>query len=354
MPIWISTSMRRPPMSSIVATARAPFTRLAALVIGVALLLGGCATPQTRALLAKAGTLPSQYELTAVPYHPQDTNQCGPATLAMALGAAGREVDPAELERQVYLPDKAGSLQIEMLAATRRNGFIAYAIDPTLEALLAQIAAGRPVIVLENLAFNWYPKWHYAVAIGYDLDARNIILRSGAERRQVLPLSTFEHLWSRSQYWGMLVLPPDQLPHAANEQRYVAAAVALEGAGQVAPANEAYRTAAQRWPQSLPAQMGLGNTAYALGNLAAAEQAFRAATRYHPDAAAAFNNLADTLARRKRYTEALRAAEEAVRLGGDEAAVFARTLAEIKSKMTGRKSPKTKKTDTKKNVSRKT
>lgn len=363
-------SMKQP-----LQTAR---TLAGCLFLCAAVLLGGCATPQTKALMDKVAAekaaaatvaadkataavapgqsaagrtasaplgdaLPSRRELDAVPYYAQDTNQCGPATLAMAMGAAGTTIDPKDLEQQVYLPDKAGSLQVEMLAATRRHGLIGYAIDPQLEVLLGEVAAGRPVIVLENLAFNWYPKWHYAVVIGYDLDSGDIILRSGAERRQVLPLTTFEHLWARSQYWGMLVLPPDQLPRAADENRYVAAAVALEGARQPAAANAAYRAAVRRWPRNLAALMGLGNTAYALGDLKGAEQAFRAATRYHPDAAVAFNNLADTLARGKRYPEALRAAEEAVRLGGDQQAVFAQTLAEIRSKMSPRKAGKPKK-----------
>jgi hypothetical protein len=197
-----------------------------------ALLLAGCATPQTQAVLRQQGDLPRQMELAGVPYHPQDANQCGPATLAMAMGAHGTTVAPEILAQQVYLPEKAGSLQVEMLSATRRHGFVAYLIDPTLTALLGEIAAGRPVIVLENLAFNWYPQWHYAVAIGYDLDRGTIVLRSGAEQRQVLPLTTFEHLWARSGYWGLLALPPDQLPAHANETRYVAAAVALETTAQ--------------------------------------------------------------------------------------------------------------------------
>jgi tetratricopeptide (TPR) repeat protein len=257
----------------------------------------------------------------------------------MAMGAAGKTIDPSELTAQVYLPGKSGSLQIEMLASARRNGFVAYQLEPKLADLLAEIAAGQPVIVLENLAFNWYPMWHYAVAIGYDLDTENIILRSGAEQRQLLPLRTFEHTWSRSNYWALVVLPPTQLPQRADENRYVAAASALEKAGQTAAANSAYNTALQRWPQNLAARMGFGNTAYALGNLSGAEQAFHNATQQHPDAAVAFNNLADTLARLQRYPEALHAAEQAVRIGGEQQAIFAQTLAEIKNKLPPAQNP---------------
>ncbi len=297
-----------------------------------AIFLFGCATPQTTALRSQV-LLPRHVELTTVPYYAQETNQCGPATLAMVMSAAGAPIDPQQLTEQAYLPGKAGSLQIEMLATARRNGFVAYEIAPTLSALLAEIAAGHPAIILENLAFNWYPMWHYAVAIGYDLDSGVIMLRSGAEQRQLLPLTTFEHTWSRSNYWAMLALPPEQLPQDADEERYVAAVITLEKIGQIAAAHTGFESALQRWPENLAARMGLGNTAYALGDLPAAERAFRTATEQYPGAAAAFNNLADTLARLQRYPEALLAAEQAVQLGGEQQAIYAQTLAEIKNKL---------------------
>ena len=306
------------------------------LITGVlfALLLGGCATPQTTALLAAAPPgLPARVELTEVPYYAQEDHQCGPAALAMLLHTADIDISPADLAAQVYLPGRAGSLQIEMLAATRRHGLIAYPVTPGLEALLGEIAAGRPAVVLQNLAFGWYPVWHYAVVIGYNLERGEILLRSGPEARQVLPLTTFERTWQRGGYWAMLALPPAQLPRSADTTRYIDAAVALEKTGQVRAARTAYATALTRWPDHLTARIGLGNTAYALGDFAAAEQAFRAAAAAHPDAAVAFNNLADTLARQQRYSEALPAAQEAVRLGGAQAEVFAQTLREIKNKM---------------------
>ena len=123
--------------------------RLAGIFIcALALLLHGCATPQTSALRHQFSTeLPRQVELNEVPYFAQDAYQCGPATLAMVLGANGLNVAPEQLAPQIYLPGKAGSLQIEMLAATRRHGLLAYVLNPQLHDLLAEIAAGRPVIV---------------------------------------------------------------------------------------------------------------------------------------------------------------------------------------------------------------
>jgi hypothetical protein len=36
---------------------------------------------------------------------------------------------------------------------------------------LREVAAGNPVLVLQNLSFAWAPVWHYAVVMGYDADA---------------------------------------------------------------------------------------------------------------------------------------------------------------------------------------
>jgi len=303
-------------------------------IVGVLLLswLYGCATPQTQFLLAMPSqNLASRVELLDVPFYAQELHQCGPASLAMALNAAAAQVTMEKLSEQVYLPGRQGSLQIEMLSATRRNGYVAYPLAPKLSDVLAEVAAGRPVVVLENLAFNWYPFWHYAVVVGYDLARQEIILRSGLEARQVLPLKTFEHLWARGGYWAMLVVPAGQLPATANEADYMTAVVALEKVSNLSRAEAAYRAGLQRWENNLTAWIGLGNVRYAQGDMQSAEQSFRQASLRHPESAIAYNNLAQTLLEQQRYAEALVAVAHAISLGGDaQAAAFA-TQAQIKS-----------------------
>lgn len=310
--------------------------RDARLLVGVFLLcLGACAnTPQTRSLLdSSSGSLPRHAELTEVPFFAQDAFQCGPASLAMSLNAAGIEVTPETLKPELYLPDRHGSLQVEMLAATRRHGATAYQLAPELNDMLREIAAGTPVVVLQNLAFGWHPIWHYAVAIGYDLDRAEIILRSGPEQRQVLPMTTFEYTWARSNYWAMVALPPGKIPETAEENSFIVAVSALEKISDPGRAQSAYIAALNRWPGNLAAQIGIGNTAYRLNNLAQAESAFRQAAQDHPDSVAAFNNLAQTLADQARYEEALEAARWAISLGGPLLQTAQETLADIERRM---------------------
>ena len=88
----------------------------------LAVLAGCAATSQTRLLLDEPpADLPPQRELVDVPFFPQERYQCGPAALATVLDYSGREVGPDELVPLVYVPERQGSFQVEMLAATRRH-----------------------------------------------------------------------------------------------------------------------------------------------------------------------------------------------------------------------------------------
>lgn len=289
--------------------------------------------PQTHALKTNPPPdLAQSVELADVPFFPQQDYQCGPAALATVLNAAGVAITPEALVPQVYLPGRKGSLQVEMLAATRRNGMLAYELAPELADLITEVAAGNPVVVLENFGVPISPLWHYAVVVGYDIDAGELVLRSGLKRRETMPLVLFERLWSHSDYWAMLALPASRLPATATESRYLSAAQALEKSGQLKTAKTAYLTLLTRWPQSLVGRMGLGNAAYALGDRAQAEQAFRRAALDHEQSAPAFNNLAQTLADQGKYPEALNAARRAVSLGGEWLATSQATLEEIEKK----------------------
>jgi tetratricopeptide (TPR) repeat protein len=301
--------------------------RLLALAVAL-LLLAGCAT-QTRALLAAPRPGPHQQELDSTPFHAQERYQCGPAALAMVLGASGIAAAPESLVSEVYLPRREGSLQVEMLAAGRRHGALTAPIEPRLDALLAELDAGHPVLVLQNLSLPIAPRWHYAVVIGYDIDRGEVILRSGTTRRMTMPLSTFEHTWSRSGFWGMVALKPGELPASTALEQMQAALIAYEKSASPESAQQAYRAALQRWPGTLALQLGVGNTAYASGDRAAAAEAFRSAAAAHPDNGAAFNNLAVVLGELGQLDEARAAAQTAIALGGPWRGEAQATLREL-------------------------
>jgi tetratricopeptide (TPR) repeat protein len=306
--------------------------RVIAGFVFVLCLLAGCVSlPQSEALRAEGGAgLPPRVELDTVPFFAQEEYQCGPAALAMALNAAGVAVTPDALTDEVYIPARKGSLQVEMLAGARRHGLLAYELAPELKDVLAEVAAGNAVIVLQNQGlWAFHPYWHYAVVIGYDLEKKQVLLHSGTRANRAMPLGLFEFLWLDGQRWAMVALAPGRLPATAREANSAIAAAALEKTGRIAEARLAYSALLERWPANLIGLMGLGNTAYALGHPEEAEAAFRRATAAHPLAAAAFNNLAQTLADQGKLEAALEAARRAVSLGSASLPAAQATLEEI-------------------------
>ena len=304
------------------------------LSVCAALLLQGCVsfTPQTKDLAEhRPAGVPGVYELTEVPFFPQSDYQCGPAALATVMNAAGVKVTPDELVPEVYLPERKGSLQVEMLAAARRHGLVSYQLAASYGDLLREIAAGTPVIVLQNLGFK--EGWHYAVAIGYDYDNGMLQLRSGRNERQELPFAMHELVWRRSGYWAMVAVPPDRIPATADEGRWLTAIAALERTGAAAPARTAYQTFLARWPGNVSAAVGLANTHHALGELPLAEKVLRDAAARDPDSVIVLNNLAQTLADQGRYKEALPFIERAAAVGGPFADAVSQTRKGILEKL---------------------
>jgi tetratricopeptide (TPR) repeat protein len=274
--------------------------------------------------------LPGSVEIPSVPFYPQEAYQCGPAAMAMVLQWTKANVSPQDLIPKVFVPAKKGSLQPALLTAARRYNRLAYPIKG-VEALLTELAAGHPVIVLQNLGLQWFPRWHYSVPIGYNLAKPLFIIHSGKEARRRMSWTLFMRTWKRADYWGLVVLPSDQLPASADEHSYLRAVLGLEQARQFKGAAAAYTAALERWHSSLGALMGLGNCRYALGDLIGAEQAFRHAAEAHPQSGASFNNLAHVLAEQGRYNEALQMAIRAVDIGGPNKPLYLRTLQEIRT-----------------------
>lgn len=303
-------------------------------VVLCGLLLTGCATPPQSAELQRTwpAQLPQRVLLDQVPFHPQEDLLCGPATLAMVAQAAGSSVTPEQLTSQVYLPGRQGALQTEMLAATRRQGLVAYPLAPDLQTVLTEVASGHPVLVLQNLSLAFSPMWHYAVVVGYDRANKQVLLHSGTTARMVLPMSTFENTWARSSHWAVRVSRPDQLPVTAQPDDWAVAVSALERSSPQA-ARTAYATVLRKWPQHRISLLGLGNTAHALGQRAEAAQAFEATTRAHPDFADAWNNLAQVRLELGQVPAAQQAAQQAVALGGVRLANYQSLLQNIERQL---------------------
>jgi hypothetical protein len=275
--------------------------------------LAGCAqlVPQTVALrTAWPEGVTRSVELTGVPFFPQDEYQCGPAALATVLAYSGVDITPEPLVSQVYLPARQGSLQIEMLAAARRYGRVSMVLAPRYGDLLSEVAAGNPVVVLQDVG-PMFTQWHYAVVNGFDYPSGTVYLRSGTKRRQEMPFTAFEREWMKSRYWAMVVTPPDRIPVTATQESWMSAVLAMARSGGAEAASKAYAAALKRWPDNLPAAVGLANQHHASGAYAEAVSVLRAAQKRHPQSVIVVNNLAQALSDLGRHSEALAQIEKA-------------------------------------------
>lgn len=191
-------------------------------------LLAGCQTPpQTRQLLAQPPDIPRHHLIAGVPFYPQQEFYCGPTTLAEVAAFYGKPQDPSTIAPQTFIPKLQGSLQIEMAAATRQLGLLAYAQKGTMQQLLRLVADNMPVIVLQNNALSWWPQWHYAVVIGYDLNDETLTLHTGVTPNYQLDFSTFERTWQRGGHWFLLMLPSDKTSPELDPFLYTKAAQEL-------------------------------------------------------------------------------------------------------------------------------
>lgn len=288
----------------------------------------GCATAPRLELPPLPTDLPMRVELSDVPFYSQQERQCGPASLAMVLEWSGVSIDFKILSDQVFTPGRAGTLPPDMISGTRRNNRLAYPIH-SLPALLREVSAGHPVIVLQKLEKWLSSDWHYAVVIGYDLEKKELLLRSGDRQLLAMDFQKFESTWQAWKRWGLVTLKPGTLPADSDETVYVKAALGLEQTGHWDSAEASYFAALTRWPESDSAWMGLGNSRYHLGNLPGAVMAFQSATGLTPPSGDAYNNLAHVLSEMGRQEEALIAARHAVAIGGPHIETFRTTLNEI-------------------------
>ncbi|EMP57309.1 hypothetical protein MSNKSG1_01773 [Marinobacter santoriniensis NKSG1] len=259
-------------------------------------LLAGCATaPPWPDLQPSTGDQQSSELLGDVPFYPQEKYQCGPASLAMMLNAQGLDTTPEQLKDLVYIPERTGSLQVEMVATARAHDMVVYPIDNDLKAVFAEVTQGHPVLVMQNLLFDWWPQWHFAVVVGFNSHDKTVILNTDTRQHYAMAYETFSATWQRADGWAVVILPPDTLPATAKPLSYLRAAHDLEATGHIAAADKAYVLATDTWPDEFAAWMALGNLRFSEGDWTGAVSGFFQAVQHFPKRPEGWNNLAFAL-----------------------------------------------------------
>lgn len=217
-----------------------------------------------------------------------------------------------ELDARTLIPQKGGTLQIELIATARANGLLVYEIEPTFEALSKELLEAHPVIVLLNRSYAWYPLWHYAPITGYDAKTQTIMMHYDKTPHEGLSLATFSKLWERSAHWGVVLLPPTELPASATAQKFTQVAFDFEKIGMREEAIIAYETAITRWPDYVPLLFALANAYHSSNQMRKAEEVYRYILTIDFNYILALNNLADLLCHSGRSNEALSLLDRAV------------------------------------------
>ncbi|HUF72727.1 MAG TPA: PA2778 family cysteine peptidase [Gammaproteobacteria bacterium] len=277
-------------------------------------------------------------ELVDVPFHTQSDFDCGPAALATILNAEGVAVSPAELIDVVYIERLKGSLQVELVGATRRYGLLPIPIPPDPQSLLTEISSGRPVLVLQNLRFARAPAWHYAVVVGYSAERGRFVLRSGEEERRMERASRFMRSWRLADNWGFVAVTPGEIPSSATPDTYMRALVGSVRQLDVSDSERAYATALDRWPNDSLVLFLAASWEQSRANLALAARLYRRLLALEPEHAAGRNNLANILLDQGCKDEALREARAALETqspDGDFYSAITDTIQKIESDHSG-------------------
>lgn len=210
-------------------------------------LLSACASgPQ---LLPETKRLPERVELADVPFFQLSDAQGGPSALAALLSHHGVITSPGLVDERIQKLAKGQSVQAGLEAAARSYELLVYPLPGNLDALLQQVSAGHPVLVMQDRLFGG-PGAQFAVLVGYDQRQRTLVLRSGNTRRWHTSFASFDDAWSEAGRWAVLIQPTNQLPAQPVERVWLQAARDLQQQGRAEAAQRALRAARQLWPDA--------------------------------------------------------------------------------------------------------
>jgi len=138
-----------------------------------------------------------------VPFYPQVSFQCGPASLAGVLNFFGEDVTPDEIAEAIFRTDVRGTVTLDMVLYARKRGFLAEWYNGSVDDMRRSIDERAPLIVMVDLGFASIRKNHFMVVVGYTPEG--VIANSGKTRQKLIPWKTFLACWNRTKRWTLRI-----------------------------------------------------------------------------------------------------------------------------------------------------
>ncbi len=150
--------------------------------------------------------LPTECKVANVARVKQLENYCGPAVLASVMECFGANVTQQEIGKVVYDPCNGATNGADMLLYARDKGFAAYSWNADVTSLKKVLAAGVPVIVLQQNSLS-DTSGHYRIIVGYNDAASEYYVVDPYYEITKMSYNKCDQLWKRMGYWALLVAP---------------------------------------------------------------------------------------------------------------------------------------------------
>jgi len=142
-------------------------------------------------------------KVNKVPFYPQVSFQCGPASLAGVLNFFGEGVTPEEIADAIFRRDIRGTVTLDMVLYARKRGFFVEWYTGSVDDIRRSVDGRVPLIVMVDLGFASVRKNHFMVVVGYTPEG--VIANSGKTREKLIPWKAFLARWNRTKRWALRI-----------------------------------------------------------------------------------------------------------------------------------------------------
>ena len=162
--------------------------------------------------------IPKKIRLEGLEHEYQTWNNCGPATLGMALSFWGWEGDQRPIAAFTKPNSRDKNVMPYELAAyvEKETDFeVVYRVGGEIELLKRFLAAGFPAIIEKGFEGRDLEGWmgHYVLVTGYDDASRQFTLQdSYYGPDQVMKYEDLESYWRAFNFTYLIVYPPEHKP----------------------------------------------------------------------------------------------------------------------------------------------